>query len=271
MKTFLKLIRYELKSLLRDSMNLFMFIYPLFILLLMGWGIPAILTRSGLAVDSGEYAFTLLLIFVVILAVGGMISGILLGFSLLENKDDHTIQAIAVSPITVRGYAWFKSAYTFVIGFLGTLLMVGGLSLFFADAYSFTYQGVEFGLRQIAFGDLVLFSFVSSLLTPTIGAMIAAIAKNKIEGFALMKTAGILFIIPALVLLEAFGDWKQYVLGIAPNFWPVKAFLNLAMNTQGPDDLPFYGYMLIGTLYMIVLGFLSMTYFVKRSKTERGI
>jgi fluoroquinolone transport system permease protein len=271
MNVFVKLVRYELKTLLRDPMNLFMMIYPFFILLLMGWVIPAILNRSGLSTDSGEYAFSLILIFVVILAIGGMISGILLGFSLLENKDDKTIQAIAVSPITVKGYTWFKSSYTFVIGFLGTLVMVGGLALFFSDAYSFTYNETEFGLNQIALIDLILFSFVSSLLTPTVGALIAAIAKNKIEGFALMKTAGILFIIPALILLDGFGDWKQYLLGIAPNFWPVKAFLNLAMNTQGPDDLSFYGYMVIGSVYMIILGVVSIRFFVKRASTERGI
>ena len=35
MNVFVKLVRYELKTLLRDPMNLFMMIYPFFILLLM--------------------------------------------------------------------------------------------------------------------------------------------------------------------------------------------------------------------------------------------
>jgi hypothetical protein len=86
----------------------------------------------------------------------------------------------------------------------------------------------------------------------------------------LMKTAGILFIIPALVLLEAFGDWKQYLLGITPNFWPVKAFLNLAFQTQGPDDLSYTLYLVIGAVYMIFLAVISIRYFVKRASAERG-
>lgn len=271
MKAWFALLGYELKTLLRDPMNLFMFIYPIFMLFFMGWAIPSILQRTGLTTSSGEYALSLTIIFVVILAVGGMISGILLGFSLLENKDEKTIQAIAVSPMTVQGYAWFKSLYTYLIGFLGTLIMVGGIILFFSDAYSYSFNGMQFGLSEISFLDLFLFSAVSSLLTPTIGAMIAALAKNKIEGFALMKTAGILFIIPALVLLEAFGDWKQYLLGITPNFWPVKAFLNLAFQTQGPDDLSYGLYLIIGAVYMVLLAVVSIHYFVKRASVERGI
>lgn len=270
MKSLLSLTGYELKTLLRDPMNLFMFIYPFFMLFFMGWAIPSLLALSGLPIDSGEYALSLTIIFVVILAVGGMISGILLGFSLLENKDEKTIQAIAVSPVTVSGYAWFKSFYTYIIGLLGTLVMVGGIIVFFSDAYTYSFNGIPFGLSQISFFDLVIFSAVSSLLTPTIGAMIAALAKNKIEGFALMKTAGILFIVPALVLLEAFGDWKQYLLGITPNFWPVKAFLNLAFQQQGSSDLSFYGYMVIGTFYMTVLAAISIRFFIKRVSVERG-
>ena len=270
MKQLFSLTGYELKTLLRDPMNFFMFIYPIFMLFFMGWAIPSLLTLGGLAVDSGEYALSLTIIFVVILAVGGMISGILLGFSLLENKDDKTIQAIAVSPVTVSGYAWFKSLYTYIIGFFGTLIMVGGIMVFYADAYTYSFNGTAFGLSQISFLDLIVFSAVSSLLTPTIGTMIAALAKNKIEGFALMKTAGILFIVPALVLLEAFGDWKQYFLGITPNFWPVKALLNLAFQQQGINDLPFYGYMIIGSFYMIFLASMSMRFFIKRVSVERG-
>ncbi len=98
----------------------------------------------------------------------------------------------------------------------------------------------------------------------------AAIAKNKIEGFALMKTGGILFMVPMLILLETFGDWKQFILGIAPNFWAVKGFFNLAFDTQGSNDLGYGMYLWIGSLYMIALAGISLRFFIKRVNAERS-
>jgi fluoroquinolone transport system permease protein len=270
MKAYLKLLKYELKNLLRDPMNMFLFVYPLFMLGMVGWAVPAIIERSGINNQSPEYALTMIILFVMVLSIGGFISGALLGFSLLENKDEQTIKAIAVTPMSVRGYIIFKSIYSFVFGWLGNLVMLFGLQWFFADAYSFEFGEFSFGIANIDPLKIIIFSAVSSLLTPTAGALIAAISKNKIEGFAIMKSGGIVLIIPGLILFETFSDWKQYVLGLTPNFWPVKAFYNEALNLQGPDDLSFYGYLIIGSIYMIGIAILSINFFTKRSGAERG-
>jgi fluoroquinolone transport system permease protein len=270
MKPYFKLFRYEMKTLLKDPMNLFMFIYPFFMLLMVGAVVPAIIERSGIDTQSPDYSLSMLLIFIIVLAIGGFISGTLLGFSLLENKDEQTIKAIAVTPISVKGYVVFKSIYTYLIGVFGNLVMVLGLKLFFSEPFSFTYQGIAFGLEGVSTYAIVLFSLVSSLFTPTIGSLIAAIAKNKIEGFAFMKSGGIVVMLPALILLNGFQDWKQYLLGIVPNFWPVKAFINEAFGTSQPSDLSFEGYLIVGGLYMLLIAYLSIQYFIKRSGAERG-
>jgi antibiotic biosynthesis monooxygenase (ABM) superfamily enzyme len=85
-----------------------------------------------------------------------------------------------------------------------------------------------------------------------------------------MKSAGIIIFVPALTLLPTFQDWKQYLLGIVPNFWPVKAFINEAFATSNPSDLSFEGYMLIGTLLMLLVATLSIYFFIKRASAERG-
>lgn len=270
MKSYVNLLGFELKTILKDPMNLFMFIYPLFMLGFVGWLIPTLLLRAGLRADSPDYAFSMLLLFVLILAIGGFISGVLLGFSLLENKDEQTIKAIAVSPITVRGYTLFKSTYALVIGVVGNLIMMLGMKYLFGDTFSFTYGTLAFGLNEISDLDIVLFAVVSSLLTPTVGALMAAIAKNKIEGFALTKSGGILFMIPLLILLETFSDGKQYILGIAPNFWVVKGFYNLAINHQHSSNLSYLGYLLVGAIYMIIIASLSIRFFITRVNAERS-
>lgn len=270
MKNYWKLFRYELKTLLRDPLNLFMLIYPFFMLGFVGWLIPSILVRTGLNTASPEYALSMLLLFILILAIGGFISGVILGFSLLENKDEQTIKAIAVSPITVRGYTLFKSSYAFVFGVLGNFVMIFGMKYLFGDTFSFTYGALSFGLTSVDNLSIILFSIVSSLITPTAGALMAALAKNKIEGFALMKSGGIVFMVPLLILLDAFGDWKQFILGLSPNFWAVKGFYNLALNTQGPDDLSFGLYLLIGAIYMIVIATFALRFFIRRVNAERS-
>jgi len=55
-----------------------------------------------------------------------------------------------------------------------------------------------------------------------------------------MKTGGIIVMIPLLCLLNPFmGPW-QYSLGLVPNFWTVKALLNVATQTSNSADLGFW-------------------------------
>lgn len=270
MKKYLHLLGYEMRTLLRDPLNLFMLFYPLFMLFLTGWLLPTSLHRAGLDTTSHAYALTMLIEFVMVLAIGGFAMGILLGFSLLENKDEQTILSIAVTPIKVSGYILFKTVYAYVFSIVGNLVMLFGIQLFAHDAYSFQYGNLMFGFDNISGLDIFAFSLVASLLVPSIGALTAAISRNKIEGFAFMKSGGLLFMIPALVLLNAFSGWKQYLLGFAPNFWPLKGLLNLALGSQDASDLPYWAYLVIGAGYMVFLGGIAIRFFIKKAGLERN-
>ncbi|MDD3958324.1 MAG: hypothetical protein PHO96_05495, partial [Candidatus Izemoplasmatales bacterium] len=128
MKKYAGLLKYELKTLFKDSMTLFMLIYPVMMLFIMGFVLPEILEKTASA-DTNATTYTLLIGFVVVLSIGGFISGAMLGFSLLENKDENTLVNIAVSPITVTGYTNFKILYTYLIAIMGNFIMVGGLKI----------------------------------------------------------------------------------------------------------------------------------------------
>lgn len=269
MKKYLKLLGYELKTILRDPLNLFLLLYPIFMFLLIGWLLPASLSRGGLTNSDSAYSLTLLIAFVVLIAVGGFVSGALLGFSLLENKDEKTIHSIAVTPISVTGYLIFKTLYTYFFSVIGHLFIIFSLKWWASDYYSFTFGPYTFGFDNLGIGHIIAYSFVSSLLVPAVGMLIASIAKNKIEGFAFMKSGGLIFMIPALVLLDAFSDWKQYILGAAPNFWPTKALLNVMLNITNSNDLPFWAYLLIGSAYMLALAVFAIILF-SRKQTRGG-
>ncbi len=264
MKKYWNLLIYEIKTILRDPMNVFLLIYPLFMLVLIGWLLPLGLNRGGLGNADYAYSLTMIITFVVVISIGGYVSGALLGFSLLENKDEKTIKSIAVTPVSLAGYIIFKTIYSYILSFAGNLVLILGIKWFASDAYSFSFGPLTFGFDNLSYFHIIAFSLVSSLIVPAIGTLIASIAKNKIEGFAFMKSGGIVVMIPALVLIEAMSDWKQYILGIAPNFWPVKALLNEALNTQGPNDLPFWAYLLVGGIVMLSLAIVSIVVFLRK-------
>lgn len=268
MKKYLKLLSYETKTILRDPMNVFLLAYPLFMLVLIGWLLPLGLTRGGLQSSDTAYSLTLIITFVITISIGGYVSGSLLGFSLLENKDEKTIKSIAVTPISIAGYVIFKTIYSYILSIIGNLFLILGIKWWANDAYSFMFGTMSFGFDNLTYVNIIAFSLVSSLIVPAIGTLIASVAKNKIEGFAFMKSGGIVVMIPALVLISAFSDWKQYLLGVAPNFWPVKALLNEALNNQGTYDLPFWAYLLIGGIIMLSMAIISIVMFLK--KQSRG-
>jgi fluoroquinolone transport system permease protein len=260
---YLRLLKYEMRTLFRDPMNIFMLFYPFLMLFITGWFLPMILSRTSS--DEQTYALTLLIAFVILLSIGGYVMGALLGFSLLENKDEQTIKTIAVTPVSVSGYIIFKTVYAYIFSILGNLVMIIGIKEFAGASYSFAYGPFQFGFDNINYGHIFAFAMVSSLLVPTIGTLIASISKNKIEGFTFMKSGGIVAMIPALVLINSFSDWKQYILGIAPNFWPVKALLNLALGSNDQYDLSFWLYLLVGSLYMIACAYIFIRIFIKKA------
>ena len=264
MKKYFSLFRYEMKTILKEPMNLFMVFYPFLMLFLTGFLLPAILERTA-DPDAPATRITLLISFVITLAIGGYASGVLLGFSLLENKDEKTLLNIAVSPVRVSGYTLFKILYCYVIGIISNLVLLGGMILIAKDSYVIGTPLGPIGLLDpFGWGEVLVFSVVSGMFGPTIGLILPMIAKNKIEGFALMKSGGIIVMIPALALLPAFQDGKQYLLGIVPIFWPVKALLNLSLGSVNPVDLNYWGYMAIAAGYQVLIAFVCFRIFIKK-------
>mgnify|MGYP000892654358 CR=1 FL=1 len=264
MKKYFGLFKYEIKTIVKDMMNLFIFLYPVLMLFICGYLLPAIISKTS-SDNPNAQAIALLIGFVLLISIGGFMMGAMLGFSLLDNRDENTLSNIAVSPITVSGYATFKIIYTYILSILGNIFMVGGIKLLASDSYVVNYGGVTIGLfDNISYGYIIFFSVVSSLIVPFVALILGAIAKNKIEGFALVKGGGLFVMIPMLILLDSFQDAKQYIFGIFPNFWPMKALLNLALNSQNDANLNFWIYMLIGTIYPLILGYFALKGFVKK-------
>ena len=132
MSKYLSLLRYESKTIVRDPMNLYMCLFPIVMLFLASFVFPLIFESADLLQETMLKAAMLLLL-VVILAFGSFFLAAMATFLLLEQKDEHTLHTIAVTPVGAGGYLRFKMAYIYVMSVQGTRYRTGFSSLLATD------------------------------------------------------------------------------------------------------------------------------------------
>ncbi len=263
MKKYFSLLKYELKNMVKDRMNVFMIVYPFLMLFLTGFLVPEILIRSNTPLP--VLSSVNIVLFIMNITVGAMMGGYLLGFSLIENKDEKTFNSLAVTPASIKGYVMFKSVYGTALSFAGNLILMFGLMLIAKDKLV-VYAGAE----QILLFDrleahhIIVIAFTNSLLTPALAMVIASFAKNKVEAFVLVKAGGLLLFLPILMMLNFFDGATQYILAPLPHFFAAKAAYNLASNNTNGANLGFWLYNLIGSVYTIAITVASFINFNRK-------
>ena len=110
MSKYLSLLKYEGKTIVRDPMNLYMCLFPIIVLFLSSFVFPMIFESID-PTQAAALKMTMLLLLVIILAFGSFFLAAMTTFLLLEHKDEHTLNTIAVTPVGTSGYLKFKIAY----------------------------------------------------------------------------------------------------------------------------------------------------------------
>ncbi len=262
MGKYLALFKYEAKTIWRDPINLYMCAFPLIMLVLAAFVFPMMFQSMG-ALQGTMLKAVMLLLLIVILAFGSFFLAAMATFLLLEQKDENTLHTIAVTPLGTPGYLKFKMTYIYLMSVLGNIVVLLGTKLIAADKYSI--MGVSL-LRQINLLHMVSFAAVNSLFTLVLSLLQGALAKNKVEGFAFIKGTGILALLPALLVLEAFQGNLQYVLGVFPNFWVIKGMLVQFMPMELGGNLTFPVYLIIGGAYNLLLLAAAYRLFLKKAQ-----
>ncbi len=215
----------------RDPLLRWMLGMPLLFALLFRWlatlASPWLADRFG--IDLASY-FPLLASFLVVLAP--MVYGVVVGFLLLDQKDDGTLTALRVTPLTARGYLAYRIAIPVVLCIVMTpvVLALGGFS-------------------RIGVGQQLLAGVAAAPFAPAFALFIAAFARNKVQGFALMKAAGVINW-PPIIAWFVGSSW-QLAFGLCPTYWPVKFYWELEAGRSGA-----WVYFVIGVLYVALLIFL---------------
>lgn len=226
-------------------MYLFFFIFPV-IMGAIGYFLIPFIEDS---VAPGNPAPQIVAMFLILMT--GYIFGAVTGFTLLDDKDDNVLMSLKITPISVRLYVILKLVISYIFGFIATFLLT---------------VATDF-LPGATIWSILLIAAVGALQGPGIALIVNSFAKNKVEGFVIMKMSGLILIVPVLAFFVA--SWQEVFLVIAPGFWPAR-MIQIEMIEAG--QLPavdlnftFIVYFIFGVIYNLLFLSLLMKLYTKKA------
>lgn len=135
-------------------------------------------------------------------AAPGMV-GMVVGFLLLDERDEGVATAIAVTPLAPASYLSYRLSAPIAAGLMMTVL-----------AYPFV------GLAPLAPPTLIVAAAAAALVAPLTAMFLKVFAENKVSGFAIVKVLNLIGIAPIAAWFVP-EPW-QWLAGIVPSYWPMK-------------------------------------------------
>jgi hypothetical protein len=217
----------DLKSVARDSMLLLISVGSLALAVALRLGMPFLTdwlwSTYNLALEPYYPLFMSLVVFM----APGMV-GMVIGLLLLDERDDHTLKALLVTPTPLVSYMIYRLGLPILLAFLITPIVVSIA-----------------GLITIPFPYLLLVSALTSISGATTTLLLVTLAENKVMGLAVLK--GIQGL-QALPMAAFFVDPPlQWIAGIMPSYWPMAVYWRMAAGE------PFWGYLLVGAVINIAV------------------
>lgn len=120
------------------------------------------------------------------------------GFLLLEDRDEGTLTAVAVTPAGRTGYFAYRVS---VAGFLVVVIVLAAMPVVAPEA------GLAAG---------VAIALMVGVEAAIIAALLPTIARNKVEGLALSKVMNIAILAPLVAIVAS--PWR-FAAGVVPSYW----------------------------------------------------
>jgi ABC-2 type transport system permease protein len=158
----------------------------------------------------GEYGAVVL----VMLAV--MMGALIMGFLLVDEKESHVINALAVSPLTMSQYTFARALFAVsastMIALISSAILVG--------------SGVHYGL-------LLVGCVVSSMVGLVIGYVVGGFTENQLQAIGLIKIVVFAYLTIPILTIFVPDNW-QWAFYVLPNYWMFKILENLYVGQMGP-------------------------------------
>lgn len=239
----------DVRLLWRDRFLLMVFSFVLLIAAALRYGMPwldgYLATRGlmpGETITQRFSEFYPMLIAFMAIFQGALLSGTIAGFMMLDEKEDRTIKALLVSPISINWYVMYRVAMPAVLAFF----IVPGMVLFINQALLPLWQ-------------LLLVAIGAALTAPISALFYAIFAENKVQGFAISKFVSIF----GWVILGGWfvGEPLQWLFGLFPPFLVCKAYW-MALDGDPLWWLALAAGLIlqVGLILMMIRGFKKMIY-----------
>jgi fluoroquinolone transport system permease protein len=195
-KTLRALGAMDVGSALADPLLRWMAALPLAVALAVRLALPAGLARVGelAGVDLGWLLAPLS--GYVVVGMAPLLAGALVGFLLLDQRDDRTLLALRVTPLPLGVYIAYRLVAPALLAAVVTLAAVA----------------VAGGAGLSLPGALVA-ALAAAPLAPVAALALAALARNKVQGLALLKAASVVLAAP-LAGLFLSAPWQAALLAL---------------------------------------------------------
>ena len=194
----------DARNVARDSMLRWIAIFTPAFGLLFRFAVPPVadMLHQQFGFDLVAY-YPLLMSFLPLVAAG--LIGTAVGFLLLDQRDDQTLMALMVTPLSLGDYLRYRLS-----GLMLLTAVFGAVMMPLA------------GLSETAAVQVVVSAMTAAPLAPIYALFLGTFAANKVQGFALAKAVGVVTV-PCIVSYFVRGPW-QSAFGIVPHYWALKVF-----------------------------------------------
>lgn len=201
-----KLGKSDIKLIRRDRFLISMFFLLIYLVCVIRFGLPAL----NEFIEQQDFSFTLREHYPMIIALatwltGPSLIGIITAFLLLDEREDHTIHAMLVTPISLTSYVTYRVGQCALLSLLVTPLMVYAI-----------------GIEVPSWHQALPLSIGAALTGPIYALFFATIAENKVQALAIMKFAN--FGAFAILFGWFVAEPVQWLFGIFPPFLISKAY-----------------------------------------------
>jgi len=229
MVRYLKLIKGQIKRLGTDNLMLVLSVYPFFLAVVGKFLVPFLRDTFIGQFDMALHYPAILAFFIL---ANPYIYGALAALMLLDEREENVIQAIRVTPFTLGRYMVTKVVFFVIVSVVSGMVITEIV-----------------GLVELTLVESFIINGLLSLAAPFNMILINSFAKNRVEGFAVIKGTGIMIMLP----LVAFYIPESYnlIAGVVPGYWPAMAIRSIAESGFG--IMPYWGYSLVGFAYITIL------------------
>jgi fluoroquinolone transport system permease protein len=188
---------------------------PLALALAMRLGVPAAVERLQSVVDIPFERWYAPVLGVALVLVVPLLVGMIVGFLLLEQREDRTLAALRVTPVSLRMYIAYRLTVPVLVSVLATLV---ALPLA--------------GFDSLTAPHLLLATAVAAPLAGLYALALPAFAANRVQGFAFIKAVGGFGMVP-LVALFVSGP-IEVLFALVPTWWMARLYWSLTGVLPGP-------------------------------------